>query len=266
MTERDLGLLQRKERILIEGSYATAADFRITAYFIKFPQSVTGLRMLDIGSGASTAVLELRKRGAKAFGIDPRYGGLDELTDSVERFITDPSYSARGENDARYEQLLAELQKEVPAGADARLWQMAVQMTRMGQNRTNESYIANQRKQLETFLSSQNEKPYVAGSAAFLPFRNRSFDFVYSLQAITQFLIEDRDVFIQSISEALRVLKTHGQLQLHPWNSDPKDAISPQAGRSTVALIRYLEQRRIPFQTEWITRFNQPRLVIYKRK
>lgn len=78
-------------------------------------------------------------------------------------------------------------------------------------------------------------------------------------------MIEDQDIFIQSIAEAVRVLKKHGQLQLHPWNPNPKDALGPQASRSIAALIKYLEQKRIPYKTEQITPFSQPRLVIYKK-
>lgn len=161
---------EKIERQLVENSYSTAADFGIVAYFIKFPNSVAGLRMLDIGSGASTAVLDLRKMGARAFGIDVRYRDLDELRDSLERFFADPTYSARQENERRDEKFFAALQKDTSPGVNPQLWKMAVQMTRVRRGQSHELYFANQRQQVKAFFSPASEKPYIAGSAHYCHF------------------------------------------------------------------------------------------------
>lgn len=256
--------LTNREQALIDKSYSTAADFRTVAHYIRFPKSVSGQRILDIGSGASTAVLELRKRGAKALGLDPRYRDLDELRESVERFITDPSSSARSQNSKMDEEIRSVMEKEIPSGADPTLWKMALQMVQQQEAMGNRAYLDLQKTQLETFLSPDSEKPYIAGTATALPFKDNSFDFVYSLQAISQFLITDSQIFLKSIEEALRVLRRGSQLQLHPWYW-PGIGI-PQIEVIGKVLHTRLDRAKTRYKIEPASPFGAPRLVIFKNR
>lgn len=73
-----------REQKLAEESYSSAAPLRTVSYFIRFPEDVEGKYVLDVGAGASTATLELRRKGALAFAIDPRYNDLKDLKRSVD--------------------------------------------------------------------------------------------------------------------------------------------------------------------------------------
>ncbi len=55
-----------KERRIAEESFSSAAPYDQVAFIMGLPEDVAGLRIVDIGSGASTAVAELNKKGAIA--------------------------------------------------------------------------------------------------------------------------------------------------------------------------------------------------------
>lgn len=257
----------KQEKDIIERSYSTAANFRIVSHYIRFPSVVSGLRILDIGAGASPAILELKRRGARALAYDVRYRNLEEVKDSVEKVIADPSYSARQENRKREEEIFSELGKELPAGVNRDLWSLSAQMAQVSMNQANEEYFNIQRSSLKIFLEAakNGEMPCVAGTATDLPFKDKSFDFIYSLQAVSQFLLENREVFMQSVSEALRVLKTDGQLQLHPWAPNPYSLQQSPARQSMVALMRFLKERNMPYRIEQFHPFSSPRIVVFKK-
>jgi len=237
--------LLAREKNISERSYSTAANFRIVNHFIEFPPVLSKLRILDIGTGASPAVLELNRRGARAIAYDIRYEKLGELQESVERYIGDPSYSSRQENTQAIKKLFDEEVQVFPA---------------------TEAYKNIQISSLKIFLEAakKRELSCVAGIASHLPFRDESFDFVYSLQTISQFLLEDRDVFMQSIMEALRVLKTDGQLKLHPWEINPYALSQSPERQSMVALMRFLKERKMPYRIEQFYALS-PRIVVFKK-
>src|SRR5690349_20707554 len=58
---------------------ATNATLEDIAKLIRFSDDVAGKVIIDVGGGSSTAVSELRAKGAIAFAFDPKYTHLPSL-------------------------------------------------------------------------------------------------------------------------------------------------------------------------------------------
>jgi hypothetical protein len=76
-----------KERKIATTSFGSATPYEVLAPVIGFPQDVRRLTIIDVGSGASSAVVELRRRGARGFGVDPGYRDVRRLIKSTEEYI-----------------------------------------------------------------------------------------------------------------------------------------------------------------------------------
>ncbi|MFH0936702.1 MAG: methyltransferase domain-containing protein, partial [Candidatus Daviesbacteria bacterium] len=82
-------------------------------------------------------------------------------------------------------------------------------------------------------------------------FKDNSFDLCCSLESITKFLLKDKEVFEQAISEALRVLKDGGQLILQPWaNKRISFGWTEQEFKNAKSYKHFLENHRIPHKLE----------------
>lgn len=66
-------------------------------------------------------------------------------------------------------------------------------------------------------IQNRRNTSYAAALAGALPFPDNSFDLCFSLQCMSKFLVEDPNVFMGAVKEALRVLKPGGQLKMQPW-------------------------------------------------
>jgi SAM-dependent methyltransferase len=77
-----------REKSLADGSFSTAASYQRLAAIMGLPEDVAGLRIVDIGSGASNAVARLNERGAIASGVDPGYFRINRLLRSAQREVS----------------------------------------------------------------------------------------------------------------------------------------------------------------------------------
>lgn len=96
-----------REKSIADGSFSTAAPLERLAAIIGLPEDVAGLRIVDIGSGASNAVARLNERGAIATGIDPGYFRVNRLVRSAQREVD----KAKQLNPKRYRADMTALQE-----------------------------------------------------------------------------------------------------------------------------------------------------------
>lgn len=251
-------ILNVHESKIAAESYPTAANFNLVSKYIWFPPNVEGSTILDIGGGASTAVLELRRKGAQAYAVDYLYGNLPSFEQSIDDFIVDPSHQSRL---IRQEQplfsTLNQLNTMKPLGIDRKVWR---------EKASRKTYYDMTRNTSEEFLSSVSTagSPYVAALAGALPFSDDTFDMCYSLQCVSQFLVEDPEVFMTAVLEGIRVLKPGAVLQLHPWLRHPSEGNTPAWRESAYRLHRYLQENQIHHVLQQPPAAIQPLLVIQK--
>lgn len=277
--------LNFQEQRLAEESFSSPASFEVVKGYIDFPKDVRDLAILDIGGGASTATLELRKKGANAFAIDYRYKDLKELKRNVDRYLTKPAFLQQQIDKLDVEK---ELEKasislaEIPAGVDPNLWALTQRLTidqlrspkgrellnaiKQREAQANRIYVREGRKARDIFFGNieRGNRPYVAAVAGVLPLKDEAFDLCFSVQCVSFFLINDKDVFMQSVSEGLRVLKSGGQLQLHPWIANPLMPWEPHKKENAEAFMQYLKDQGMEYSVEQISPMSSPRLRIIK--
>ena len=157
--------------------------------------------ILDVGSSGSNRVMELRKRGYNAYGIDPHY----VETDKVSSTMVGVSFAAMVDG--------------------------------------NEYWFIRQRDALDQFqasirLNGQNKStPYIAASAAELPFGDASIGTIMDSRFSFQYFDDDVEVLSTILTEYKRVLTPSGIVLLNRWagidvngnidpNIDPNDLVS----------------------------------------
>ena len=194
-----------KERLTIEAFFAEGANVSSSSLAlvkkeIPFPTDLNGKRILEIGAGTSSTTKELGYRGASAVAIDYKYDDLKNLrafaTDDIRKWETDP----------RLRKQRAEEKKVI----------RDLQHNPFGRLETINGITAERRRALASFLKEIKERKgnYIAGMAGNLPFQDNVFDFCFSNEGITAFPIQDEGTFLNSVREALRVLKPNGKLAL----------------------------------------------------
>lgn len=91
--------MNKEKGFSLEATFITDASLVDVQTTIGLPDKVAGLKIIDIGSGASTAVEELAERGAQVYGIDPIYTDNKKILASYRRAIkmgnTNPSFTQR---------------------------------------------------------------------------------------------------------------------------------------------------------------------------
>lgn len=165
---------------------ATSAE--TCRHIISFPENLAAIRILDIGSGESNYVSWLNAHGASAYGIDARYGDRSRLE---KDFAQGLEYAPR--------------KSLAVSSYGTQAW---------------EEFVARTEGTRKKFLShfDANRRNYIASLAGYLPFADGSFDFVLSINCITNGLDKaDYEIFQHVVFEALRVLKNDGELQLYPF-------------------------------------------------
>ncbi len=282
----EIDLPHSQEHVMAEESFSSPAAFDTVAVFVAFPRNVQGMRILDIGGGASAATLELRRRGAVAYAIDYRYKDIRDLKRSVDHYLGKPDFYQKklpGDiPEEEFKKASEELQRELPTEADPRMWSMAIQITldmikdtrrknivqgaARQEREHNLSYVRQQRQARDAFFGNlaRHSGNYLAALAGELPFQDNSFDFVFSLQTISFFLIRNREVFMNSVHEALRVLKPGGELQLQPWVGNPLVPWPNLTRITALALIQDLRSKGIRYMTKPTTQMTSPVLRILK--
>ena len=199
---------------------------------IDFPWDLSGLRILDIGSGASDTVKFLRKKGAVVFGVDMGYSDIRALAEKADYFSRDPWYWVRG---GRVGDKIFPLNEPFDERA------------------TNiESFLREQRTLIDFLRDVRDPEntSYVAGDAQLLPFADESIDFAFSHYALSIFQLGDLDVFKRSVSETLRVLRPGGELQLTDWPGHILKLWTKKQRKNSRAFLRSLHRQRIPFSVE----------------
>lgn len=274
-----------REQGLAEQSYSTAAPLRTVSGFIRFPNDVRGKHILDVGGGASTATLELRKQGALAFAIDYRYKDLRGLKKSVDNQLNQITSSS---NIPSADQLKRDMEKELEQlernplpGANPALWALTGKLTAEYMRRmptqllrrqlemtatANKEYAKTGRRTRDYFFGSfdNGERPYVAAMSGNLPFKDGSFDFVFSLLSVTFFLASDRDVFMKSMEEMVRVVKNGGELQIHPWIGNPMVNWTVEQTSNFREAQHFLSSKSLRYRIEPVSPTGSPRLRLLK--
>lgn len=80
------GNLRAREKEIAEASHTSSVPLDVLQDVIALPEDVSGLVVYDVGSGTSSAVSELRKRGVQAYGIDPGYRNVSRLLSSARKY------------------------------------------------------------------------------------------------------------------------------------------------------------------------------------
>ncbi len=218
------------EKNIAEISFSSPASFETVKYCIDFPKELHGKYILDIGGGASSATFELRKRGAIAYAVDYRYKDLKDLKRSVDKYLLGDSITRSMSADDKF-------------------------------------YANAQRRSRNTFFETVDKTGYnyyIAALAGNLPFKDSMFDLCFSVQAVTRFLIQDYDVFIDSVKEGLRVLKPGGELQLQPWLGSRLAPWPIEWRKTATNLHTHLREKGIKYTIEETLPQASPRLRITK--
>lgn len=226
----------------------TAESFGKVSKDINFPRNLYGKVVLDVGSGGSDTVAELKKRGANALGVDIQYGNIHGLTCHLAQQLVDPMAWVEGRNwpDITKEQAYEMLGVDQPMPPKFAQWMIS----HLGDPR---SRMALTHRHFLNDASAKNSH-YIAATAESLPFRDKSVDFYFSIEAITAFMLGTKRVFERVMDEAHRVIRPGGEIQLHPWISPDADYWSEQQVNNGIGYMKKLRAKNIPFE---ITRRRQ---------
>lgn len=89
------GNLDRLQHGIVEISAPpTSLQFELQLPKFQFSEGLRGLRILDIGAGASDLTRTLLERGADAYAVDPRYSDLKDLEKKVKFHNAHAPYNA----------------------------------------------------------------------------------------------------------------------------------------------------------------------------
>lgn len=249
--------MSTERRSYIQSTYGSAARYELVADAIDFPKDVKGKVILDIGSSASNAVKRLNKLGARAYGIDFQYAGLRNLVGSVEPSFTDPNrwnFPVARHIEPKLRGKEGELPKPEKNPVKRFLGWFGERLNDYGTWGPSANYLrrseAVYREFLQDFNSVHKVGQYIAARSEFLPFQDSSVDLIYSVEALSTFVIRDKDAFIQSMREALRVTKSGGQIQLDPWYDQSNPFWSARELRNAQDLLRFLKNKDITYSVE----------------
>lgn len=203
---------------------STSRDLKSLRLDVDLPSSLSGKRILDIGTGTSAASLELGRAGAQVVSLDVRYRSKAET---------------RAASDAAFERV--KLFKALQEAFGGNL---------PGAARMDADLIDREK----FFQDFEAEKPtgiYVAGTITALPFGDETFDFVYSVLCLSHF-VKYPDLFVKGVSEARRVAKT--TVQISPWNDHyfARFTDIPENDRMNLpnVVLQRLEEKGIPHRIQ----------------
>ncbi|MBI2327947.1 methyltransferase domain-containing protein [Candidatus Curtissbacteria bacterium] len=251
-----------QEKDIADNSFSSSIGFEAAQQVVEFPKNLEGLTILDIGGGTSTVTLELTGREAKAIAIDYRYGNIVDLRSSVDRYLSGDLREKISE--AQDEQSL-KIILAPPPGTNTKSWPISIirAWAELKESTAIDTAMENL-SNIRFFAAYQRgQRPYVAGTASHLPFADNSVDFCFSIRCMVPFLVQNRAVFIQSIIEALRVLKPKGQLQIYPW-VDQNSYFPQDIKQNASYALSLLRKEEVPFLVETTSQDSLPRLRITK--
>lgn len=224
----------------IDAQASTAISGRDLRIYIELPYPLKGKRILDIAAGTSTCARDLHNTGARVIALDYRYGDLDELKRSSAGFIT---YA-----EGQFLQQFSQFEGRPFLG------NLTQSITEIKQ--TSDTFFKD--------FESEHQGIYVTGIASHLSFQDESFDFVYAIRWLSDYIVEPT-TFMQIVGEALRILKRGGQLQISPWQEGYFTRVGIEEADQAVQNI-YVELKRsgIPFRINTIKRWDTKYLQITK--
>jgi SAM-dependent methyltransferase len=184
------------ELSILDQTVVTARSFdHLTGKgIIYFPDNGNGRKTLDIGGGGSDVTAMLFARGYDAYALDPRY-------------------KSRSDTKGRARNFLRTYLKQRP------------------QDLNRQQHVRMQEEALERFVESFQENPdrYIAGFATDLSrFPDETFDYIVSVNSITEYLDIYAETLLASVSEAIRVTKPEGIIQIYPFNDAFTEAENPR--------------------------------------
>lgn len=191
---RNIEVPNLSEEEILVGVPTSSSSWDEIIKVIEIPQTFKGCRTLDIGAGGSNLTATLLGKGAKAYALDPKYKSRLNTIREIQTCLN--------------------ISKKI---------------------KTPQISIAEQTKAALKFtddLIDKSPENYIAGFASSLPFADNTFDFVFSLKCITFHLDLNFDVFSKAVSEAIRVTKPNGKIQIFPFNviyADRSDSNNPLA-------------------------------------
>jgi SAM-dependent methyltransferase len=159
--------------------------------YVELPAHLNGQSILDIGAGTSTTSMDCVDGGARLVALDLRFRNVDEVR------------SSSGDYFNGYKSNLADplLKQHNP------MLQVVYDSDKADSKRFFEDFVGRSRG------------IYVAGDLWHLPFADKSFDFVFSIRCLSDCFV-DPEVFLDAVSEALRVVKPGSTVQISPWQAD----------------------------------------------
>lgn len=233
------------EAKLAEGANVSSSSLALVRRDIPFPDDLKGKRVLEIGAGTSSTTKELSYRGAFTVAIDYKYDDMKCLkafaAEDIRKWETDPRLRKQQKEDRK-------MIRDLKYNPFDRL-------------ETINGILSERSRALASFLKDIKERKgnYIAAIAGNLPFQDNVFDFCFSYNGITAFPIQNEDVVLNSVREALRVLKPRGTLALSLWFSPEWDQRPINKVNGTI-LLRFLEKGGIPFE-EHHMEFNKALIV-----
>ena len=248
---------KRSEQSYIADVYGSAASFELVAASVGFPRDPRGKVFVDIGSSVSTAVKKLNEMGAFAVGIDLKYTSLKNLVESVEPSFTDPNRW----NFPIARHIPGNLRAEPGNNPEKESWNPLVRLWRKVAESANDmvtwgssraGYLRRSEAVYKDFLvdlhSSDRKGIYVAGRSEEIPLIDNIADMVYSVAALSIFVIRDRKAFMDSMQEALRVTKSGSPIALDPWFTKPNELWTPDMLRNGQQFLKSLDNKGISYE------------------
>ena len=192
-------------------------------------EEVAGLKILDVGGGASDFTARLLELGADAYAIDPKYARMSLLKEHVRK------------NNSYYNtELLA---------VDFKTLNKALERFKQS--------------------SMTHRDRYKAAFASAIPFPDNTFDIVFSQFAILGYLNVDISVLQAAAEECLRVTKPSGTVRLFPFKEKQlkwDEAVNALRMKNDHRLLEHFQQRAdVESVTTQVSRSKGNTLVIQKR-
>lgn len=187
-------------------------DFSRLAPFYGLPEDVSGLRILDVCAGESDLTAMLLEKGADAYALDLLYGNFKTL--HGKRLSKVAAGISRNKHWDEVSEAIYQREVEELEASEIFL-------------RFKGSY-------------ERDRQSYVAGSAHSLPFSDNAFDLVLSSFGILGVLNSDLEILKLGMSEAIRVVRPGGKVQVGPMVIGSYDSVQQL---NTVHIVTELRQR-----------------------
>lgn len=182
---KERGRVTLREIQIAEGSFCTARPFADygAVFRLRIDQ---GMRVLDVGAGASNFTATLLERGLEgAYALDPMYADIPGLKRKVRA----------------HSQLMISLARTEKSQKE---W---------------EEFSRRSERTMQAFDKSARVKPlnYVTGHAGEMPFANNYFDYVLAFNSVSEYPALDSRVFQAVVVEMFRVTRPGGVIQMQPF-------------------------------------------------